>query len=115
MIFTVLRLMESQHFTTPLICTDTNFNTALEIVKILVQHAATVFNALPADTAPPPTTNPKLALLQALPAQFDRAKYIEIAKQLEIPESTADKQIARFCNAGLLQRQAQGSYKKTDS
>jgi hypothetical protein len=115
MILTVLRLMESQHFTTPLICIDTDFNTALEMVKILVQHAARVFDALPADSAQQPTANPKLALLQALPAQFDRTKYIEIAKQLEIPDSTADKQIARFCNAGLITRQTQGNYtKKTD-
>jgi hypothetical protein len=112
MILTVLQLMESKYFTTPLICSDTDFNTALEMVKILVQHAARVFDALPADTAPQPTTNPKLALLQALPQQFDRTKYIEVAKQLEIPESTADKQIARFCNAGLITRQTQGNYAK---
>jgi hypothetical protein len=85
------------------------------MVKILVQHAAKVFDALPADTAPPPTNNPKLALLQALPQQFDRTKYIEVAKQLDIPESTADKQIARFFNAGLLIRQTHGNYaKKTE-
>jgi len=115
MILTVLRLMQSQRFTTPLICSDTDFYTALEMVKILVQHAAKVFDALPADTVPPPTNNPKLALLQALPQQFDRTKYIEIAKQLDIPESTADKQIARFCNAGLLTRQTHGNYaKKTE-
>jgi hypothetical protein len=40
-----------------------------------------------------PTNNSKIALFQALPAQFDRAKYIEVATQLQIPESTADKQI----------------------
>jgi predicted transcriptional regulator len=49
-----------------------------------------------------PTNNPKMTLFQALPAQFDRTKYIEVAAQLQIPESTADKQIARFLNAGLL-------------
>jgi predicted transcriptional regulator len=54
-------------------------------------------------------------LLQALPAQFDRTKYMEVATQLQIPESTADKQIARFCNAGLLTRQTQENYaKKTE-
>ena len=56
-----------------------------------------------------------MALFQALPAQFDRAKYIEVASQLQIPESTADKQIARFLNAGLLIRQTHGSYVKTES
>lgn len=45
---------------------------------------------------------------------LQRTKYIEVATQLQIPESTADKQIARFCNVGLLVRQTHGSYiKKT--
>jgi hypothetical protein len=113
MILTVLQLMETNKFVSLLICTDTDFNSALEMVKILVQHAARVFDALPADPAPPATNNPKLALLQALPPQFDRTKYIEVAKQLEIPDSTADKQIARFCNAGLITRQTYGNYVKT--
>ena len=56
-----------------------------------------------------------MALFQALPTQFDKAKFIEIATQLQIPESTANKQIARFCNAGLLIRQAHGNYAKKDS
>jgi hypothetical protein len=112
MILTVLQLMETNKFVSLLICTDTDFNSALEMVKILVQHAARVFDALPANPAPQATNNPKLALLQALPQQFDRTKYIEVAAQLQIPESTADKQIARFCNAGLLTRQAFGSYEK---
>jgi predicted transcriptional regulator len=67
---------------------------------------------LPAVGVTAQTTNPKIALFQALPAQFDRAKYLEIAAQLQIPESTANKQIARFLNAGLLTRQAHGSYTK---
>jgi predicted transcriptional regulator len=53
-----------------------------------------------------------MALFQTLPQQFDKQTYIAIATQLQIPESIANKQIARFCNAGLLQRQAQGSYAK---
>jgi hypothetical protein len=56
-----------------------------------------------------------MALFQALPAQFDRAKYLEITAKLQIPESTDKKQIARFCNAGLLIRQTHGCYtKKTE-
>jgi hypothetical protein len=104
--------METNKFVSLLICSDTDFNTALEMVKILVQHAARVFDALPADPAPQATNNPKLALLQALPQQFDRTKYIEVAAQLQIPESTANKQIARFCNAGLITRQTYGNYVK---
>ena len=41
-------------------------------------------------------------------------KYVEVAAQLQIPGSTAEKQIARFLNAGLLIKQAPGSYEKND-
>jgi hypothetical protein len=113
MILTTMRLM-SQTVPNVLTCNDTDFHTSMEIVKVLLQHAAFVFRQLPQAT-PTQNANPKMALFQALPAQFDRAKYIEVAAQLQIPESTADKQIARFFNAGLLIRQTHGSYsKKTD-
>ncbi|MDR1859843.1 MAG: DUF3987 domain-containing protein [Bacteroidales bacterium] len=114
MILTVLRLMESQHFTTPLICTDTDFNTALEMVKILVQHAARVFDALPAEQETPTTNNPRMALFQSLPPQFDKQTYISAASQLQIPQSTANKWLMKFVSSGLLSKQAHGSYAKNN-
>jgi len=104
--------MESQHFTTPLICTDTDFNSALEMVKILVQHAAKVFDALPAEQETPTNNNPRMALFQALPPQFDKQTYISVATQLQIPESTANKWLAKFVSSNLLVKQAHGSYSK---
>ena len=105
--------MDTGNIENPIICNDTDFQIAMEIVKVLLQHATFVFHQLPAAGATPQTTNPKMALFQALPSQFDRTKYVEVAAQLQIPESTANKQITRFLNAGLLTRQAHGSYAKT--
>jgi len=87
----------------------------MEIVKVLLQHAAYIFKQLPQATKTTQSCNPKMALFQALPNQFDRKKYVEVTAQLQIPESTAEKQIARFLNAGLLVRQTHGSYIKKDS
>ena len=133
MILTTLRLMETTKINQPikenhgnlenlnkimvktLFCSDTDFQIAMEIVKGLLQHATFVFHQLPATGTAAQTTNPKMALFQALPSQFDRAKYVEVAAQLQIPESTANKQIARFLNAGLLTRQAHGNYAKKES
>jgi hypothetical protein len=98
-----------------LICSDTDFHIAMEILKVLLQHATFVFRQLPQAATTAQTSNPKMILFQALPAQFDRAKYIEVAAQLQIPESTADKQITRFLNAGLLIKQAHGNYAKKES
>jgi hypothetical protein len=98
-----------------IVCSDTDFQISMEMAKVLLQHAAFVFRHLPQATTAPQTANPKMILFQALPPQFDRPKYIEIATQLQIPESTADKQIARFLTAGLLTRQTHGNYTKKDS
>jgi hypothetical protein len=125
MILTTLRIMDAGSLScgegggrgNTIVCNDTDFQIAMEILKVLLQHAAFVFKQLPHATAntQAQNSNPKLALFQSLPAQFDRAKYLEIASQLQIPESTANKQIARFCNAGLLIRQTHGNYiKKTE-
>ena len=113
LVLSALRIMQDGSFASPLVCNDTDFHTAMEIVKVLVQHAAKIFQMLPSAENTSATDNPKMALYNALPAQFDRAKYIETAKRLQMPESTADKQIARFLNSGLLTRQAHGSYIKT--
>jgi hypothetical protein len=117
MVLTTLRIMDDGHINGTIICSDTDFEIAMEILKVLLQHAAYVFRQLPQATSTQTTqnSNPKMALFQALPNQFDRAKYLEIASQLQIPESTANKQIARFCNAGLLIRQTHGNYAKKDS
>lgn len=125
MVLTTLRIMDTKAVSSfPLscgeesgvrcVCSDTDFQIAMEMVKVLLQHAAYVFRQLPqVSQNQTPNANPRMALFEVLPQQFDRTRYIEVASQLQIPESTADKQIARFCNAGLLVRQAHGSYLKT--
>ncbi|MDR1553570.1 MAG: hypothetical protein LBS69_08940 [Prevotellaceae bacterium] len=85
------------------------------MVKILVQHAATVFNALPAEQETQTPNNPRMALFQALPAQFDKQTYIAVVTQLQIPESTANKWLMKFVSSNLLTKQAHGSYTKKDS
>jgi hypothetical protein len=42
MILTALQIMDNGNITSPMICSDTDFNTALELVKILIQHAARI-------------------------------------------------------------------------
>lgn len=111
MILTILRIMDTGDLSSLIVCADTDFHIALEMIKVLVQHASFVFSQLP-KVEPVQTSNPKMAFYQALPTQFDRAKYLEIAKSLEIPESTADKQIARFIKSNILVRNAQNNYIK---
>lgn len=115
MIITALRIIDTGEVSSVLVCSDVDFNTVMEIVKVLVLHAAYIFEQLPRDTATPQPLNHKRQLLDALPAEFDRQTYLSIAGNLKIPAKTAEKQISRFIDAGLLVRQAHGSYLKKGS
>lgn len=109
LVLSVLRIMQTGDFSSPIVCSGTDFQTTMSIVKALICHAAHVFAMLPrADTV----SLPKSALLDNLPTIFDRTTYIQTAQRLDIPDSTADKQIARLVSAGLLTRQKHGEYTK---
>jgi len=112
MILTALRIMDNGELRSPLVCSDTDFNIAMEIVKVLVQHAAHVFQQLPTDTAAKVQPNQKQQFLNMLPAEFDRQTYLSVAQKLNIPAKTAEKQIARFAKTGLINHFAQNQYRK---
>jgi hypothetical protein len=103
----------SQTVPNVLICNDTDFQTALELVKILIQHAAKVFDTLPPETTPPPQPNQKQLFLEALPPEFSRQNYLTTAKRLNIADKTAEKHIAKFTQSGLINHFAHDKYKKT--
>ena len=113
MIITALRIIDTGEVSSVLVCNDCDFNTVMEIVKVLVLHAAYIFEQLPKDTATQQPLNHKRQLLDALPAEFDRQTYLAVAKNLNIPDKTAEKQISRFVDAGLLKRPSHGKYCKS--
>jgi hypothetical protein len=112
MILTTLRIMDNGHIASPLICEDTDFYTALKLVKILIQHAAKVFSDLPAEQEVSKRENKKQSFLEALPPEFSRQEYLTTAKSLNIPDKTAEKHIAKFVQNDLINHFAHDKYKK---
>ena len=112
MILTAIRIMDTGELHSPLVCIDNDFNIAMEMVKVLVQHAAHVFQQLPTDTATKVQPNQKQQFLNMLPAEFDRQTYLAVAKKLNIQPKTAEKQIARFAKTGLINHFAHDKYHK---
>jgi len=112
MILTALRIMDNGELQSPLVCSDTDFNTALSMVKILVQHAAQVYQQLPTEAATAAPPNQKQQFLDALPAEFSRQAYLNAAKLLGIPPKTAEKHIKRFADSGLIVHFAHDQYRK---
>lgn len=80
------------------------------MVKVLAKHASKVFNELPEDVKPNPRKNRKQKFLDALPQVFNRQKYLEVAKELNIPDKTAEGYITEFGKNGLIHREKQDHY-----
>jgi len=115
MILTTLRLMDGAPLADSIVCSDVDFRTAIHMARILIQHSARVFSDLPSQN-----NNQSLTLKNAtaqaffsqLPSQFDRPTYLAIAERLHIPAKTAEKQVSRLCQHGLITRVSQGHYSK---
>ena len=132
MILTVLRQMDDGTFPPPsgnddgqrpeavLTCADADFATALAMVKVLLQHTVTVFQALPRraerrfrQDRRQRTESHMQSFLAALPDSFDRPTYLQTAADMGINEKTAERYITDLCRSGQLNHPASGQYRKT--
>ena len=127
MILTVLRQMDDGAFPLALddgkeallVCTNADFDTALAMVKVLLQHTVRVFQALPRRTERrfrqdrrQRTESYMQTFLAALPDAFSRSGYLQTAADMGINEKTAERYIAELCRSGLLEHPASGQYVK---
>ena len=110
MLFTALRIMEDGDINKIRQCEDVDFNNALTMVSILIQHSSQVFNALPVDNKLPQRSNRKERFLENLPKQFSSQDYLDSATKLNIPHKTAEGYITKFVKAGLIHRDTKGKY-----
>ena len=115
MIITSLRLMDGQSVADVIVCDDTDFRTSLIMADVLIRHAADVFSKLPTADGTALSVSNTIArqkFYDQLPSEFNRQTYLTVATSLGIPIKTAEKQIARLCEKGLLKHLAQGKYGK---
>ena len=115
MILSVLRIMEMGSVSNPFFCENEDFDTAVTITRVLIQHTSRVFQDFPKDAALNPASQSTLIrqrFFDALPAQFDRSTYISVAQRVGMPPKTAEKAIARFKKDGLLIHETQNRYSK---
>ncbi len=115
MIFTVLRILETGDTTSPLICSDIDFNNAFDITKTLVKHASKVFSELPEDKPMTLKKNLKEQFFAKLPKFFNRQDYLLTAKSLNIADKTAEGYISKFVKGNVLFRLKKDHYEKLDN
>ena len=117
MILSTVRMMDEGDFGIERVCSDDDFQAAMIISKALLQHTARVFRELPrvatqkAAGSGQKTVRRQL-FLDALPDEFDRQTFIDISSRLGMPLSTAERNIKKWTDEGLLIRQDLGHYKK---
>ena len=83
------------------------------MVKVLVKHASKVFGELPQEEPKPTRMNKKEKFLNALPRNFNREKYLEVANTMSIPAKTAEGYITAFIKSNLIHRESQDNYLNT--
>lgn len=112
MIFTVLRIMENGDMSRKLVCEERDFQNAIIMTSILLEHSKKVFSELPQAIIQPKRENREDRFFNLLPDEFSRKDYVEIAQQLNIPDKTAQNYIAKLVSKGLIHRDRQDYYIK---
>jgi hypothetical protein len=115
MVLTALRLTEEGHTEEEMECGERDFEIALMMIQVLVKHASKVFSQLPEEVRPAPRKNTKEKLLDALPAEFTRKVYHEVAKKMGLNFRTADRYVSSFVKSGLVHRERQDLYQKPNT
>ncbi|MBR5910992.1 MAG: DUF3987 domain-containing protein [Bacteroidales bacterium] len=115
MVLSALRIMEGNEIAHLLFCEDTDFQIALTMAKVLLQHTSKVYQTLivggAASSAGDRMSN-KEKLFNALPPNFNRQTYLSAARTLNIPDRTAEKMVDSLLKDDLIRRVSHGNYIK---
>ena len=114
MLFTALRKFENGEVATILICTDEDFNTALRLAEIYLQHSILMFNNLPkqGETTQFKTGDGKRRFFDSLPLEFTRQQAVEAGKLFTLSARTVDDLLHNATGKALEKLKA-GLYRKT--
>lgn len=111
MILTALRYFDNAESTNVYVCTDEDFDIALQLVKTYQEHAVFMFNELPKSSSV--TDKVMRVFFEALPQTFRRKEAIDIAaNKFDIKERTADLYLSKLTTSKCLEKSKSGVYLK---
>jgi hypothetical protein len=113
MVFSALRKFEAQALTTNIDCLDEDFESALALVEVYLQHSIIMFTNLPKqeEQGPFKSGENKKQFFDALPNRFSRKQAIELAKNFNIAERTVGSLLKNCLGSHLIQPEY-GVYEK---
>ena len=120
MILSAIRIMETGNFENDIVCLDRDYDTAISIADVLIEHDAKVFLDLPqrqmqASTAAKGSARNRMhqEFFAAMPDNFDRKTYLATAVQVGLNQNSVDRLIRKWCEEGKLENISHGKYSKT--
>jgi hypothetical protein len=113
MIFTAIRKYVSNDSQREMYCLDTDFETALTLIKIFIQHSVIMFTNLPKQVGQGPfkSGENKKKFFDSLPTKFQRKEAIELGKKFDIGERSVDG-FLKSCLDNYLKQTKTGFYEK---
>jgi hypothetical protein len=113
MIFTALRKFENGDTSTTAFCTDADFDTAVNLADLYLQHSLLMFHNLPKQTENSVFRfgDNKRKFFDALPPDFKRAEAIEFGKKYNLSTRSVDNLLKELTGKYLSQPQY-GCYSK---
>lgn len=118
MLLSILRAYENRNqkimFTTPLslICSEQDFQVALEMITVYIKHSEFVFNNLIKNENMVVKGLNKRDLIDLMPELFKRSEIMRKAKELSISERSADRIIKKLIESGMLVKPDRFTYQK---
>lgn len=105
MVFTTLRKFEVLELAKNIECLDEDFESALTLVEVYLQHSIIMFTNLPKqeEQGPFKSGENKKQFFDALPNRFSRKEAIELAKNFNIAERTVGSLLKNCLGTHLIQ------------
>ena len=113
MLFTAIRKYTANDYHKEIFCSDLDFETALALIHVYLQHSIIMFENLPkqGEGGVFKSGENKKLFYNALPNDFQRKEAVEIAKIFNIKERTVDN-FLKACLGKYLTKSDTGIYKK---
>ena len=118
MVLSMLRMVDEKDFPELIYCHDEDFECAMIISKVLIQHTERVYTELSNHDLSRPAAqsqNRKAQLLALLPDEFNTGAAQETAAKLNIPRRTVERYLSEWRQSGTLTKIAFGQYAKTNT
>ena len=115
MIFTALRKFEARDMKPERYCSDEDFDSALRLAQVYLQHSILMFNNLPnqKEVAPYLDGENKKKFFEKLPQEFQRKDAITLGKKCNLSVRSVDE-ILKLASNTKLEKLKAGYYRKID-